>query len=336
MKKVTVAICDVHDTYRERLAEYLMHKRAGQLKVYTFSSKKLFLQEEQKTSFDIILFGQGFETAKADAKEDSLWILLSEEPDWPREKEPAVFKYQSAEEILRIAFEHYLKLGRTDPSVCRRKKEVIGIYSPTRSRLQTPFALTMAQILAKEKRVLYVNMGEWAGFGAWFDEEYHRDLADLLYLISGYGNQVQGLLESVLHSMNRMDYIPPMADAQMLCQVGAEDYQALLTLLVEKTDYEVILLDFGIMIPGFFRLLDQCTRIYGVIDQGALAMGQRRQFEEGMIKSGAEHLAEKMEYVSFSMAETQVAEQETALNQWLYGVLGDRARAVRYMSGGAN
>ncbi len=331
-----MAVCDVQDTYRERLAEYLMHKRAGQLKVYAFSSRKQLYEEEQRTSFDIVLFGKGFENAGAEAKGDTLWICLCEEPDWSEEKEPAIFKYQSAEEILRIAFGYYLKLEKTDDSVCHRRKEIIGIYSPTRSRLQTPFALTMAQMLAEEKRVLYVNMGEWAGLGAWLGQEYHRDLADLMYLISDYGNQVQGLLESVLHTVNRMDYIPPMADAQLLCQSGAEDYQSLLSLLVEKTDYEVLLLDFGVMIPGFFRLLEQCTRIYGVIDQGGLARGQCRQFEEGMVKSGAEQLAEKMEYVSFSMADMQVIEEEPALSRWLYGVLGDRARAVRYMNRGTN
>lgn len=336
MKKVTVAVCDVQDTYRERLAEYLMHKRAGQLKVYAFSSRKQFFEEEQRTVFDIVLFGKAFENAGTQAKADSLWIYLSEEPAWSEELEPAVFKYQSAEEILRIAFEYYRKLEKTDDSVSHRQKEMIGFYSPTRSRMQTPFALTMAQMLAEDKRVLYVNMGEWAGLGAWLGQEYRRDLADLMYLLSGCGNQVQGLLESVVHSVNRMDYIPPMADAQLLCQAGQEDYQALLTLLIEKTDYEVILLDFGVMIPGFFRLLDQCSRIYGILDQGALAMGQRRQFEEGMIRCGAEQLAEKMEYISFSMEDMQVIEEEPSLSRWLYGVLGDRARTVRYMNHGAN
>ena len=53
-----------------------------------------------------------------------------------------------------------------------------------------------------------------------------------------------------------------------------------------------------------------------------------------MVKSGAQQLAEKMEYVSFSMADMQVIEEEPALSRWLYGVLGDRARAVRYMNRG--
>ncbi len=334
MRKVTVAICEEQDAYRERLAEYFIHKRGGQIQVSTFSGKKQFLQKRCRKIFDIVLWGQGFEEILQTKEEDSLYIYLSENREQTEEMGPVIFKYQSAEEILRSMFEYFLELGKLDPYVCRADKEVIGIYSPTRSRMQTPFALTLAQVLAANQKVLYVNMGEWAGFGSWFKEEYHRDLADLLYLISGYGRQAQGLLECVLHSMNRMDYIPPMADAQLLSQTREEDYRELLRLLLEKTDYEVIFLDFGIMIPGFFSLLEQCTSIYAVVDHGEMARGQCRQFESSMLKCGMNHLAEKIEYISFSAAEVQMTEREPVLQQWLYGELGDRVRAARYAGNG--
>lgn len=334
MKKVSIAICDVQDAYRERLAEYLIRKKGGQIQVFTFSDRKLFESAEEQEGFDIVLCGTGFE-AVVPGEAGGLHIILSETPERREELGPAIFKYQSAEKILREIFEYFLELGRIDSGISGKEKEIIGIYSPTHSRLQTPFALTMAQMLSEEKKLLYVNLGEWAGFGQWFQEEYHRDLSDLLYLISGYGSQTQGILECVLHSVNRMDYIPPMTDAQLLCQATAEDYQTLLKLLVEKTDYEVICLDFGIMIPGFFSLLEQCTSIYGVIDQGVIARGQCRQFEESIMKSGMEQLAGKIEYISFSVDEAQKMEQEPVLHQWLYGELGDRARAVRYMKHGA-
>ena len=336
MKKITIALCEKQNTYRERLAEYLIQKKKGQLKVFTFSDRACFAKKERAEPFDIVLLGRGFGEVKKREEGNSLYIFLSETPDWPREQEPAVFKYQSAEEILRNVFEYYLKMEKINPYVCRKDKEIIGIYSPSRSRMQTPFALTLAQVFSEEKKSLYVNLGEWAGFVNWFQEEYRRDLADLLYLISYHGSQVQGILECVIHSMNRMDYIPPMTDAQLLCRTGAEDYLTLLQLLVEKTGYEAIFLDFGFMIPGFFELLEQCTAVYAVTDQGVMAKGQCQQFEKSLIKCGLEHLEEKMEYVYFSAAEEQLMEQDPVVNQWLYGVLGDRARAVRYKKHGTD
>lgn len=329
MKKITIAVCDMQELYRERLAEYLMHRKGTGFLVQAFSLKREFYAVMQKEPFDIVLVGRGFEGIQEGYDTGTLWVRLCEEPEWEAEKEPAIFRYQSAEEMIRKIYAYYLELRKEDRSVCTNQKEILAVYSPTRSRMQTPFALTLGQLLAEEKRVLYVNLGEWTGLEACFDREYERDLADLLYLVSDYGSHVQGLLESVLHTVNHMDYIPPMTDAQLLSQTGEQDYRLLLQLLIEKTTYDVIILDFGFAVPGFFQLLAQCTRILGVVDQGSLAHAQRLQFEECMIRSRQENLAEKMEYITFSTADTRVIEEDPAIGQWKFGILGDRARAVR-------
>ena len=101
------------------------------------------------------------------------------------------------------------------------------------------------------------------------------------------------------------------------------------------SEYDVIFLDFGIMVPGFFHLLEQCSNVYAVLDKSAMALRQRLQFETSMIKSGMEQLSGRIEYVTFSMAEEGMLEQEPVLHQWPYGILGDRARAVRCMKDGS-
>ena len=82
--------------------------------------------------------------------------------------------------------------------------------------------------------------------------------------------------------------------------------------------------------------MERCASIYGVVDSGELARSQCRQFEASLMKAGREHLAEKLEYVTFSLTDMQLIEQEPVLQQWLYGVLGDKARAVRYLHGGTD
>ena len=332
MKKITIAICEQQDAYRERLAEFLIQKKGDRMQVFTFSDKTRFEQKRKGRDYDIVHFSREFAKSLPEEEPDSLYIFLSETPDWTKEQEPAVFKYQSAEEILRSIFAYYLKLEKDNPYISKKEKEIIGIYSPTQSKLRTPFALTLAEMLAQNKKSLYVNLGEWAGLGNWFQEKFHRDLADLLYLLSDYGGQVQGVLESVIRTLDKVDYIPPMTDAQLLSQTGAEDYLALLKFLVEKTDYDIIFLDFGIMVPGFFELLEQCTSIYAIADPGVMARGQFQQFEESLIKGGKAHMEEKMKYISFSEdEEQQLMQLDPEVHQWLYSILGDRARAARYL-----
>lgn len=332
MKKIRVAVCDADDVYRERLAEYLIRKKSGQIQVYAFSNKRR-LQEQQEEQVHVVLYGKGFEDI--DIQDGSLYIRMSEE-EVGAEEERAIFKYQSVEEILRQMYGCYLQQEHRNPGCSRKSKEVIAIYSPTHCILQTPFAWAMAQILSAEKKVLYLNLGEWPGFSLWMQQEYHRDLADLLYLLSSYGKQTAGLLESVVHSYQHIDYIPPMADAQLLAQTAGRDYEALLQLLMEKTEYDVILLDFGIMVPGFFTLLEHCTRFYGVVEQCPWSNMRWQQFEGSIMKQGKEDLVGKLECVTLDMADYQLMEEEPVVNRWANGKLGDRARAARYGTHGAD
>lgn len=328
-----MAICDTDLSYIEKLAEYFICKKGDELQISTFSKVNIFLGMKKEKQFDIVLVGTGFEQ-KGESKK-TVTVHISEDKTVQREELPSIFKYQRADEILRQVYEQYRKLEKEDVLLCTSKKEVIGIYSPCHSRMGTPFALTMGQILSEESKVIYVNLGEWAGLGELLGEEYKLDLSDLIYMISHGNGKIKGNLESVVHTIQRMDYIPPMEDAQLLCQTSASDYKALLKRLIDDSPYEKIFMDFGVMVPGFFDLLTYCNRIYGILENGNYAQGQKQQFEEGVRKSNIE-LLEKIEYISFSTMECQLLEKESSIQQWLYGGLGNRIRVIWGMEDGGN
>ncbi|GHU43158.1 hypothetical protein FACS1894111_08290 [Clostridia bacterium] len=329
MKKLRIAICEEQKAYREKLAEYFICKKSDGLQVATFSKQTVFEREGAGIVFDIVLFGKGFARNKFKKEGGILYLYLSEEEEGEKEGIACIYKYQSLAEILRQIFLEYQKMGLVDTYIYGKEKEIIAVYSPCQSRLRTPFALTMASICASEKKTLYLNLGEWAGFTGWFAQEYSRDLSDLIYMLSGSEKKLKGVIESVTYSMNQMDFIPPMSDAVQLCDTSSEDYRKLLEVLAKQTDYEILVWDFGVMVPGFFSLLEGFGHVYSIVDQGNLAGGQRQQFEESLMKRGGEHIAEKTEYVIFSSAEGHAVERDPAIPQWLYNGLGDRVRSVR-------
>lgn len=76
-------------------------------------------------------------------------------------------------------------------AMLKKKVEIIGIYSPVGRSLKTSLALTYGQIRAREHKVLYLNLEEYAGFETLLEEKYGADLADLLYFARlGSGNLV--------------------------------------------------------------------------------------------------------------------------------------------------
>ena len=89
-------------------------------------------------------------------------IILSEGVHSPvLDQYPAVYKYQSSEKVIREVMACYgVENGvDTSPALLPKKEmRIIGIYSPVGRTQKTSFALTMGQILAKERAVLYLNM----------------------------------------------------------------------------------------------------------------------------------------------------------------------------------
>lgn len=62
-------------------------------------------------------------------------------------------------------------------AMLKKKVEIIGIYSPVGRSLKTSLALTYGQIRAREHKVLYLNLEEYAGFETLLEEKYEADLA---------------------------------------------------------------------------------------------------------------------------------------------------------------
>ena len=103
-----------------------------------------------------------------------------------------IYKYQASDQLIAEVMNYYAVEAVPAPAAMLKKKvEIIGIYSPVGRSLKTSLALTYGQIRAREHKVLYLNLEEYAGFETLLEEKYEADLADLLYFARlGSGNLV--------------------------------------------------------------------------------------------------------------------------------------------------
>ena len=211
MIKIKLALCEKNEIYRRKFGDYLIEKKANSINITSITSVSLLQSKLKERQFDIILLGGGFERTTMHSlkikdghiNQNSIIIrLVDDEDKISDETEKNIFKYQSGDEIVRQIFYYYQSLELRENTTFKNNKEIIAFYSPCNSRLRTPFALTYAQVFAKEKKVLYINLAEWSGFAKWFMEEYNRDLADLLYLITSKNINIRGILESSIYRLN--------------------------------------------------------------------------------------------------------------------------------------
>ena len=314
--KETLALQESAAQAEEALAE---HKTAAQTGVQTEQK----LQGEQKENSGRIL-----------------WIYLTDLsvkqnlPDLAQNF-PVIGKYQAASQIVREIFLYYQKLGLPEHELTLANREILGIYSPAHSIWQTPFALTLAQALSPKEKVLYVNFRECAGFEEWLGENYQRDLLDVMYLcLTGEGN-ISDCIDSAVYSLEGFDYIPPARDSECLGGVSGRDYLKFIRLLAEKSGYEALILDLGMMFSGFFSLLELCGKVYIVSESGELPGNARKHFKQVAARQENAQLERKISYLQLPELNAGFRREEK-MQQWIWGELGDYARRIAGVQGGTD
>lgn len=360
MKEVIIAVCDTDGAYCQRLGEYISLENQGKILGVSFSSPESFGEYLKRQRPDIVLLGGGFTESslvrealirqiemeqegakKGRLQDEPLWLYLNgSETDSVTFSEvreiPWVAKYQPVSRLLREVFSHYQGWNAREHIHTGGQKEIIGIYSPGHSIWQTPFALTFAQALGQQEKVLYVNLKECAGFSGWFQEEYEKDLLDVMYLCLANEVNVFDCVNSARYTMEGIDYIPPAEDGGCLAEISSQDYVAFIKLLSGKSGYDVILLDFGMMIPGFYRLLGTCSQVYIATEAGEIQEGPLQQFRQMTARQEDMQLEQKFIYLSLPPVNPEICTGSVKLQQWLWGVMGDFSRRLAGVQCGAD
>ena len=120
-----------------------------------------------------------------------------------------------------------------------------------RDSLKTSFALTMGQLLARNERVLYINLEEYSGFTRLIQARHEQDLSDVLYLYrQGAYNWLK--LKSIVYSWGGMDYIPPVRYAEDLNPVS---YTHLTKMKLNEKIIEYDSYDFVLIPPRIRHIL---------------------------------------------------------------------------------
>lgn len=148
---------------------------------------------------------------------------------------------------------------------------VYGFYTPVGRSLQTTLALTMGQLLAADKRVLYLNFECCAGLTEMLGKQAdNTEFASLLYYLQESKEQFLGRLYQAAECINGMDFILPASCGYDLYGIAREEWRRLLDLL-DDGQYDVILLDLSDGVQGLFDVLRRCTRIYTIVREDGFA-----------------------------------------------------------------
>ena len=285
MKHKIMAICDTEEGYAFRMAEYILEKVKLPYTLHLFTAVEELKKFAGREEIEILLIA---ENAWRMIREEFVrsqvaqMFVLQESEQAEQDEICRIDKYQSPEKVVQKMLDVMADKGewKDYPQATDTEVKMIGIYSPVKRCLQTSFALTLGQLLAKEHRTLYLNFEMYSGLGELLRREYQTDILDLMYYFQNAREKLALRLPAMIQSAGGLDYIPPMQYALGIREVPGEQWLALCRDMAVIGEYEYLILDLDDGIDGLFDLLKNCQKIYTITRDDPFAMAKLRQYEQ--------------------------------------------------------
>ena len=301
-----LAICDSELEYAYHLMEALGRREDLPFEIQVFSSAEKLCQHSAGTRISLLLIAESEYTEDVEAL-DTGQILILLERDGSEEisaaglqsqqdamsRHPAISKYSSVSAIVRRAMENAPLPGSLG-NMSRRPKPItlIGIYTPIGRCLQTTLAFVMGQLLARNHKVLYLNLESYSGLGTMLGRNFAAELTDLLYFLNGPKQQFLAKLSQMVENINGLDICPPSFCGAEISALKDAEWLQLLEVL-EESRYDYVILDLSDGIQGLYEILRRCSRIYTIVREDSFAMAKISQYEDILNRASYEDVLRK-------------------------------------------
>lgn len=329
MKKQKFAILDMEEEYACSLMEYLADRQSMPFETLVFGSVEGLAAYARQETVDLLLVSARMMCDEIRSMDIRRIVVLSEGGTAEESGGyPSVYKYQSSESLVAEVMNCYARQELLQPVFTAKKDvEVIGVYSPVGRCGKTCFALALGQILAGSRRVLYINMEDYAGFDTLLERESMSDLSDVMYFLRQNRGNVIMKLNSAVQRIGDMDYIPPAPSSQDLREIRAQEWVRLLEDLVSYSSYQVIILDIGQPVGEVFSLLAQCSVVYTPVCGDAVSDAKIAQYERLLHEQDFSEVLQKTQKLMLPLC-VPAMRGEYFLSQLTAGEMGAYVRGL--------
>lgn len=293
MRCKNLVIYDNEEEYARNLMERLVLKKEMAFQVRMFREEEGVRAFARGQAIDLLLIGEEYK-CRGSIEADKVFVLTKGECKDLKEGEVAIFKYQSADEILSDILAACLNEDDAGLPIMRKvgKGKIIGVYSPIHRIGKTRFALNLGKEEGRKVPTLYLNLEEYAGKQSYFGEQKSQTLEDLLYYAKQENNNLGIRIGAMVKQSGDLDFIYPMPVAWDVRNVTATEWIELFEQILEKSIYETIILDIGDSVQGIYEILERCDVIYTLYTQERIAQEKIKQYEENLLRLGYENILE--------------------------------------------
>lgn len=303
-----LAICDVEKQYAIKLMEAFCEKKTLGFQIHAFSELVELEQFAAHHQVEILLISGRLMSEKFHYFNIGKILLLSDGEIYEEFADyESIYKYQSADHILKEILCYYAEYAKPVAGIYQGKKEfeVYGVYSPIGRCGKSVLARVLAGFFGKRKKTLLLDLQSFSALPEQLGEEELWDLTDIIYFLRQGKKTFLYKLGSIVRSQGIYDYILPMKTPADLRSVTLAEWTELLEKLATDSDYQVIILDFGTEVCGLFGLLSQCTKVYTPVLLDEDSKRKIRNFEMILKNENFERVLSSMEKIILPDGVTQ-------------------------------
>lgn len=323
MKEI-MAIYDTDFSYAKRFADFTNEKNDLHFQTIPFGELRKLQEYANQHPLGILLLGDVVEAEVLKEINTRNVVRLGELGSKIEQGEIVVHKYQSAEQILREVMFHCQDGRMEAEEVLGPTCTMIGVYSPIHGCGKTGFALTLAQILAKSQKVLFLTLEHFSGFETLFSCEYQKGLSELLFQWKSNGHN-PFVLGSVIHYFGDLAYIPPVSYPEDLKLFSGKEIGSLLEKLAKESGYEVLVVDFG-ETGESVETLNPCQMLYIPMKEDPISKIKLEAWKSYLEELGENQILKKSKFLKLPMVKYE--QTSGYLEALLWGQLGDYIRSL--------
>ena len=184
MSEKNIVICDQEVKYAEKLMENIMERKEFAVRVYVCSTwENVKILSRDKNIHILVIDETCAKKERKGVEAEQIFVLTTGNFQNVSQDEKCVYKYQCVDQILSEILETYFERTKENMmrSVKKESVKMLAVYSPIHRAGKTSFAVAFGKELARCKKVLYLNLEEYFGYGGIFTQADGGNLGDVLY-----------------------------------------------------------------------------------------------------------------------------------------------------------
>ena len=272
MKKEILAVLEPKKEYANLFLSFLQGRTDLMFDVQVFTEEQALEEYAEAVDIHVLLASEDSQYTIFEKKAGHI-ILLSE-GRMVREQEtyPTIYKFQSAEQILRAVFEICAeKEGDTECSYIPRRTRFcrqLAVFSPYGGSGKSTLSVVLGHLLGQGKRTLVVSLEAFSRDYGWLPEGQCQGVSRLIYYIKQGRRDLEMKISSLVVQAGNADYLQGVSHFLDLQEMEREDMELLLSSIREYSSYDVIIYDIGFLNAGLWSVLEQCDQVYEPIRMG--------------------------------------------------------------------